>query len=129
MRNAPFSIIAIVFFGALAAGFNFLIGLFLALSPDSFIGIDQPESATGVPSRLVLISGVACIAYGFVYVWGIKELLKKSDFVFVLFYTLSGVNILIGLFRLPLGFITIFLNVLAILFMRAKSSKQWFSPS
>jgi hypothetical protein len=129
LRNAPASIIGIVALGVLAAGFNFLMGLFLALSPETFVGIDQPDLASGAPSRLVLVAGVACIAYGFVYVWGVNELIKKSDFAYILFYTLSSINILIGLFRLPLGLVTIFLNLLAILLMRAKSSRQWLRPS
>lgn len=127
LRNAPASVIAAVLLTALGAGFNFAMGLLLALNPEAFIGIENPETVTGAPSRIVLISGVACIALGFVYVWVLKEMFNKSHFVFVMIYTISGINILFGLFRLPLGLLTISLNLIAILCIRAKSSQQWFA--
>jgi hypothetical protein len=42
-------------------------------------------------------------------------------------YTLSIINILFGLFRMPLGVVTIGMNLLVIFLIRSNSAKQWLS--
>jgi undecaprenyl pyrophosphate phosphatase UppP len=112
-----------------AAVFNFVIGLLLALAPQLLEGIDESTTPDGAPSQLVLIAGIACIAFGFVFVWTIKEILNKSQFAIVMIYTLSIINILFGLFRMPLGLVTISLNLLVIYLIRSNSAKQWLSSN
>ena len=129
LRNTPVSIIALLAATVLGAVFNFTMGLILSLNPGALSGIDQPETAAGTPPTFILISGVACIAFGFVYVWVFKEILNKSPIVFTMAYTLVGLNILFGLFRLPLGFITISINLLTLLLIRSMSAKQWMASS
>ncbi|MGA0003138.1 MAG: hypothetical protein ACO3GT_03440 [Candidatus Nanopelagicales bacterium] len=129
MRNAPMSILVATFLISAGAIFNFVIGLILALAPQLLEGIDTPTTPSGAPSQLILIAGIACIAFGFVFVWIIKELFNKSLSAIVMIYTLSIINILFGLFRMPLGLLTIALNLLVILLVRSNSAKQWLSSS
>jgi len=109
------------------AGFNFVMGLLLALAPEVLAGIDQSATTSATPSKLILVAGVACIAIGFVFVWVIKELANKSSLAIVMIYTLSVINILFGLFRLPIGFLNIVINLLILSLIRSKTAKQWLS--
>jgi hypothetical protein len=127
LHNAPASIIAAILLIAAGASFNFVIGLILALAPEILPGVDAPTVAGGAPSQLILISGVACIAFGFVCVWVIREIINRSPLILVMVYTLSGLNILFGIFRLPLGLITISINLMIIFFVQSKSAKQWLN--
>jgi hypothetical protein len=129
LRNAPTSILIAAFLISVGAIFNFAIGLLLALAPQLLEGIDLSTAPDGAPSQLVLIAGIACIAFGFVFVWIIKELFNKSQFAIVMIYTLSIINILFGLFRMPLGLLTISLNLLVIFLVRSNSAKQWLASS
>jgi hypothetical protein len=129
LRNAPMSILIATFLISVGAIFNFVIGLLLALAPQLLDGIDESTAPDGAPSQLVLIAGIACIAFGFVFVWIIKELFNKSQFAIVMIYTLSIINILFGLFRMPIGLLTIFLNLLVIFLVRSNSAKQWLGSN
>jgi hypothetical protein len=129
LRNAPMSILVATFLISAGAIFNFVIGLILALAPQLLEGIDTPTTPSGAPSQLILIAGIACIAFGFVFVWIIKELFNKSQSAIVMIYTLSIINILFGLFRMPVGLLTIALNLLVILLVRSNSAKQWLSST
>lgn len=129
LRNAPTSILIAASLIAIGAVFYFVIGLLLSLAPQLLEGIDVPATPSGAPSQLLLISGIACIAFGFVFVWILKELFNKSQFAIVMIYTLSIINMLFGLFRMPLGLLTISLNLLVILLIRSNSAKQWLSSN
>lgn len=129
LRNAPTSILIASSLIAIGAVFNFVIGLLLSLAPQLLEGIDVPSTPSGAPSQLLLVSGIACIAFGFVFVWILKELFNKSQFGIVMIYTLSIINMLFGLFRMPLGILTISLNLLVILLIRSNSAKQWLSSN
>jgi hypothetical protein len=129
LRNAPTSILIAASLIAIGAVFNFVLGLLLSLAPQLLEGIDVPATPSGAPSQLLLISGIACIAFGFVFVWILKELFNKSQIAIVMIYTLSIINMLFGLFRMPLGLLTIFLNLLVILLIRSNSAKQWLSSN
>jgi hypothetical protein len=123
------SILVATFLISAGAIFNFVIGLILALAPQLLEGIDTPTTPSGTPTELLVIAGIACIAFGFVFVWIIKELFNKSQSAIVMIYTVSIINILFGLFRMPLGLLTIALNLLVILLVRSNSAKQWLSSS
>jgi undecaprenyl pyrophosphate phosphatase UppP len=127
LRNAPKSIISVIAILAVGAGFNFVMGLLLALAPEVLKGIEHPDTANGAPSKLILISGVACIAIGFVFIWVLRELANKSPLAIVMIYTLSVIILLFGMFRLPIGFINIAVNLLVLSLIRSKSAKQWLS--
>ncbi len=129
LRNAPMSILVATFLISTGAIFNLVIGLILALAPQLLEGIDTPTTPSGTPTELIVIAGIACIAFGFVFVWIIKELFNKSQSAIVMIYTVSIINILFGLFRMPLGLLTIALNLLVILLVRSNSAKQWLSSS
>ena len=129
LRNAPISILIAASLIAVGAVFNFVIGLVLSLAPQILNGIEVPTTPSGAPNQLLLISGVACIAFGFVFVWVLKELFNKSQFALVMIYTLSIINMLFGLFRMPLGVLTIGLNLLLIFLVRSNSAKQWLSAN
>ena len=129
LRNAPTSILIAASIIAIGAVFYFVIGLLLSLAPQVLEGIDVPATPSGAPSQLLLISGIACIAFGFVFAWILKELFNKSQFAIVMIYTLSIINMLFGLFRMPLGLLTISLNLLIILLIRSFSAKQWLSSN
>jgi Zn-dependent protease with chaperone function len=130
LRNAPSSILVAAILIAAGAVFNFVLGLLLSLAPESLDGIEAPTTANGAPKQLTLVAGVACIAFGFVFLWILKSIIDKSQFAIVMIYTLSLINILFGLFRMPLGLLTISLNVLVIFLVRTNSAKHWFnSPS
>ena len=113
---------------ALGAAVNFVMGLVLALAPEILKGIEQPATASGAPSKLILISGVACIAIGFVFIWVIRELANKSPLAIVMIYTLSVIAFLFGMFRLPIGLLNIAVILLILFLIRSKSAKQWLSP-
>jgi hypothetical protein len=123
------SILVATFLISAGAIFNFVIGLILALAPQLLEGIDTPTTPSGTPTELLVIAGIACIAFGFVFVWIIKELFNKSQSAIVMIYTVSIINILFGLFRMPLGLLTIALNLLVILLVISNSAKQWLSSS
>lgn len=127
LHNAPASIIAAILLISLGAGFNFVVGLILSLAPEILPGIEQSTVASDVPNKLILISGVACIAFGFVCAWGVREIINQSSLILVMVYTLSGINVLFGLFRLPLGLLTISINLMIIFLIRSKSARQWLS--
>lgn len=129
LRNAPKSIIGVMLVIAVGAVFNFVMGLLLALAPEVLKGIEQPAMASGAPSKLILVSGVACIAIGFVFIWVVKELANKSPLAVVMIYTLSVINILFGMFRLPVGFLNITVNLFVLLLIRSKGAKQWLKSS
>jgi uncharacterized protein YjeT (DUF2065 family) len=127
LRNAPTSILIATSLIALAAVFNYLIGLLLSLAPQLLEGIDATTAPSGAPTELLVIAGIACIAYGFVFIWILKELFNKSQSAIVMIYTVSIINTLFGLFRMPIGLLTISLNLLVILLIRSNSAKQWLS--
>jgi hypothetical protein len=129
LRNAPTSILIAASLIAIGAVFNFVIGLLLSLAPQLLEGIDVPATPSSAPSQLLLIAGIACIAFGFVFVWIIKELFNKSQAAIVMIYTLSIINVLFGLFRMPLGLLTISLNLLVIFLVRSNSAKRWLSSN
>lgn len=129
LRNAPASILIVLFLVATAAVLNFVLGLLLTLTPEVLRGIDHPTTPSGAPTTLVLVAGVACIAFGFVCIWVMQEFLNKSQLALVMIYTLSGVSMIFALFRLPIGFLTIALNLLILWLVRSKSAKQWLSAS
>lgn len=128
LRNAPKSIVTVMAILVVGAGFNFVIGLVLALVPEVLKGIEQPDTVSGAPSKLILVSGVACIAIGFVFIWVIRELANKSPLAIVMIYTLSVIAFLFGMFRLPIGFLNIAVILLILFLIRSKSAKQWLSP-
>jgi uncharacterized protein YjeT (DUF2065 family) len=125
LRNAPKSILVAATLIAAAAMFYFSFGLLLSLAPELLESIAVFTTPDGAPTQLLLIAGVACIAFGFVFVWILRELFNKSHFAVVMIYTLSIINVLFGLFRMPIGLLTIFLNLLVIFLIRSNSAKQW----
>jgi Zn-dependent protease with chaperone function len=129
LRNAPISILIAATLIAVGAIFNFVIGLVLSLAPQLLQGIEVPTTPNGAPTQLLVIAGVASIAFGFVFIWILRELFNKSQFALVMIYTLSIINILFGLFRMPLGLVTIGLNLLVIFLVRSNSAKQWLSSN
>lgn len=118
-----------LFLVATAAILNFVLGLLLTLAPEVFKGIEQPTTPSGAPTTFILVAGVACIAFGFVCIWVIQEFLNKSQLALVMIYTLSGVSLSFSMFRLPLGFLSIAVNLLVLWLVRQKSVKQWLSSS
>ena len=129
LRNAPISILIAATLIAIGAIFNFVIGLVLSLAPQLLQGIEVPTTPNGAPTQLLVIVGVACIAFGFVFIWILRELFNKSQFAMVMIYTISIINILFGLFRMPLGVVTIGLNLMVIFLVRSNSAKQWLSSN
>lgn len=127
LRNAPIPILIAGILIAAGGGFNIVMGLLLSLAPQKLIGIEVTSNAIGAPSQLLLVAGVACLAFGFVFLWVLRELFNKSNSSIVMIYTISIVNILFGLFRLPFGFLTISVNLLVIYLVHTKSAKQWLS--
>jgi hypothetical protein len=129
-RNAPASIWVISALIVGGAVFNFALGLLFSLAPENLKAIDVTKTPTGAPPQLLVLTGVACIALGFVYFWVLKELHDKSHFAVVMIYTLSSINMLFGLFRLPLGLIFISINLIGILLIRSSDAREWLnSPS
>lgn len=129
LRNTPPTILVAAVLIAIGAMFNFALGLIFSLTPEILAGIEEPTTTSGAPTQLLIVAGVACIAFGFVFVWILRELFNKSQFVLVMIYALSIINILFGFFRMPVGLITIFLNLLVIFLIRTNSAKQWLSSS
>lgn len=129
LRNTPPTILVAAVLIAVGAMFNFALGLIFSLTPEILAGIEEPTTTSGAPTQLLIVSGVACIAFGFVFVWILRELFNKSQFVLVMIYALSIINILFGFFRMPVGLMTIFLNLLVIFLIRSNSAKQWLSSS
>lgn len=127
LRNAPASILIAAVLVAIGAIFNFVIGLLLSLAPEYLEGIEVPTTPSGAPTQLLLITGIACIAFGFVFLWIIKELFNKSPFAIVMIYTISVINILFGLFRLPFGLLTISLNLIVVFMIRSNSAREWLN--
>ena len=127
LRNAPASILIAAVLVAIGAIFNFVIGLLLSLAPEYLEGIEVPTTPSGAPTQLLLITGIACIAFGFVFLWIIKELFNKSPFAIVMIYTISVINILFGLFRLPFGLLTISLNLFVVFMIRSNSAREWLN--
>ena len=121
----PLSISLTAFFVVIAAVANFLLGiiLVLAIKPLEF----NLESGSGFskPSQVELVAGISCIIMGFVYIWVIRELLTRSQVAYTLISTVATINILFSLFRFPLGFIPLALNLTAIFLIRSKSAKSW----
>ncbi len=129
LRNTPPTILVAAVLIAVGAMFNFALGLIFSLTPEILAGIEEPTTTSGAPTQLLIVAGVACIAFGFVFVWILRELFNKSQFAIVMIYALSIINILFGFFRMPVGLITIFLNLLVIFLIRSNSAKQWLSSS
>ena len=129
LRNTPPTILVAAVLIAVGAMFNFALGLIFSLTPEILAGIEEPTTTSGAPTQLLIVAGVACIAFGFVFVWILRELFNKSQFVLIMIYALSIINILFGFFRMPVGLITIFLNLLVIFLIRSNSAKQWLSSS
>lgn len=128
-RNAPMSILVVGVLVGIGAVFNFIIGLLFSLAPEKLKAIEVPRTPSGAPPQLLIVSGVACIAFGFVYLWVIKELFNKSHIAVVLIYTIASINILFGLFRWPVGLIFIAINLYVVFLVRSHSAKKWFSSS
>ena len=129
LRNAPASILIAAVLVAIGAIFNFVIGLLLSLAPQLLEGIEVPRTPSGAPTQLLLVTGIACIAFGFVFLWVIKELLNKSPFAIVMIYTISVINILFGLFRLPFGLLTISVNLIVVFMIRSNSARAWLNSN
>ena len=127
LRNAPASILVAAALVAVGAIFNFVMGLLLSLAPQFLEGIEVPTTPSGAPTQVLLITGIACIAFGFVFLWIIKELFNKSQFAVVMIYTISAINILFGLFRLPFGLLTISLNLIVVFMIRTGPARAWLN--
>lgn len=119
----PLSISLTAFFVVIAAVANFLLGiiLVLAIKPLEF----ELASGFSKPSQVELVAGISCIIMGFVYIWVIRELLTRSQVAYTLISTVATINILFSLFRFPLGFIPLALNLTALFLIRSKSAKSW----
>jgi hypothetical protein len=127
LRQAPASVLIAAVLVAIGAIFNFVIGLLLSLAPQLLGGIEVPTTPSGAPTQLLLVTGIACIAFGFVFLWIIKELFNKSPFAIVMIYTISVINILFGLFRLPFGLLTISFNLIVVFLIRSNSAREWLN--
>ena len=119
----PLSISLTAFFVVIAAVANFLLGiiLVLAIKPLEF----ELASGFSKPNQVELVAGISCIIMGFVYIWVIRELLTRSQVAYTLISTVATINILFSLFRFPLGFIPLALNLTALFLIRSKSAKSW----
>jgi hypothetical protein len=110
-----------------ASTFYFLFGVILVLNPKFDAIGGNSAAALSTPSPFELIAGICCITMGFVYIWIIRELLAKSDIAYVLIQTIVIINSLFSIFRLPLGLISLTMNLAVLFFLRRKSSKTWIS--
>ena len=128
-RNAPASILVTGLLIGLGAVFNFAMGLIFSLAPEDLKAIAVPRTPSGSPPQLLIIAGVACIAFGFVYLWVFKEFFNKSPIAIVLIYTIAAINILFGIFRWPVGLLLIAINLLVIFLVRSNSAKKWLGSS
>ncbi|CAB4342272.1 unannotated protein [freshwater metagenome] len=126
-RTRPLPITGIAVLSAVASTFYFVIGVVLVLNPKFDAIGGNSAAALSTPSPFELIAGICCITMGFVYIWIIRELLAKSQIAYVLIQTIVIINILFSLFRLPLGLITLTMNLAVLYFLRTKSSKTWLS--
>lgn len=126
-RNAPNSILVAAALMTVGAAFNFVLGLVFSLAPEKLKAIEVTRTPSGAPPQSLIVAGIACIAFGFVYLWVFKEILSKSHFAIVMIYTISSINILFGLFRWPLGLIFIAVNLFVVFLIRSDSAREWLS--
>jgi hypothetical protein len=61
--------------------------------------------------------------------WVFKELFNKSQFAIIMIYTISTINIIFGIFRLPFGLIFVAGNLLTLFLIRSASARKWLSSS
>jgi uncharacterized protein YjeT (DUF2065 family) len=128
-RNPPASILVVAVLMALGAIFNFLLGLVFSLAPQLLKAIKVTKTASGAPPQLLIVTGIACIAFGFVFLWVFKELFNKSQFAIVMIYTISAINIIFGIFRWPFGMIFVTANLMIMLLIRSASARKWLNSS
>ena len=126
-RTRPLPITGIAVMSAVASTFYFAIGVVLVLNPKFDAIGGNSEAALSTPSPFELIAGISCITMGFVYIWIVRGLLAKSQIAYVLIQIIVTINILFSLFRLPLGLITLAMNLAVLYFLRKKSAKSWLS--
>ena len=112
---------------AVASTFYFAIGVVLVLNPKFDAIGGHSDAALSTPSPFELIAGICCITMGFVYIWIVRGLLAKSQIAYVLIQIIVTINILFSLFRLPLGLITLAMNLAVLYFLRTKSAKSWLT--
>lgn len=112
---------------AFGAVFNFTLGLVISLAPELLKAIKVIKTASGAPPQLLIITGIACIAFGFVFLWVFKEIFNKSQFAIVMIYTIPSINIIFSIFRWPFGLIFVAVNLLILLLIRSPSARQWLS--
>jgi uncharacterized protein YjeT (DUF2065 family) len=128
-RNPPASILVVAVLMAFGAVFNFTLGLVFSLAPQLLKAIKVTKTASGAPPQLLIFTGIACIAFGFVFLWVFKELFNKAQFAIIMIYTISTINIIFGIFRLPFGLIFVAGNLLTLFLIRSASARKWLSSS
>jgi uncharacterized protein YjeT (DUF2065 family) len=126
-RKTPASILVIAVLMAFGAVFNFTLGLVISLAPELLKAVKVTKTASGAPPQLLIITGIACIAFGFVFLWVFKEIFNKSQFAIVMIYTIPSINIIFSIFRWPFGLIFVAVNLLILLLIRSPSARQWLS--
>ena len=100
------------------------IGVWLILGPK------QNLTTSGVEMQpwFLLVSGLLCLILGMLYFWGISESLKRGRYVPLVAQVICIINIAFGFFRLPGGFITILINLTALILLFTPSVTAWFNP-
>jgi hypothetical protein len=126
-RNPPASILVVAVLMAFGAVFNFTLGLVFSLAPELLKAIKVTKTASGAPPQLLIFTGIACIAFGFVFLWVFKEIFNKSQFAIVMIYVIPVINIIFSIFRWPFGLIFVAVNLLILILIRSPSARQWLS--
>jgi uncharacterized protein YjeT (DUF2065 family) len=126
-RNPPSSILVVAVLMAFGAVFNFTLGLVFSLAPELLKAIKVTKTASGAPPQLLIFTGIACIAFGFVFLWVFKEIFNKSQFAIVMIYVIPVINIIFSIFRWPFGLIFVAVNLLILILIRSPSARQWLS--
>lgn len=128
-RSQPAVISALVTLVGCGGVAYIYVGLVSAFAPQLYRGRAGIASGTQIPSVLELVGAIACLFYGFIAIWSLRAIRRKSQLALLLVQSLATLNIIFGLFRFPFGLFFVLLNVSVIVLSRSNTAKNWVTNS
>lgn len=118
--HIPSHIAACLVILIVAATASFAIGLKIIFSPVA-------SELSSLPDWYVILNGVVSLVLGIFYLWMGRMLFTKHPTARILVISIALANLIFSLTRLPVGAIAFAVNLLLLVFISTRTSRNWFS--
>lgn len=118
--RVPSPISACLILLAVASISHFAIGLSIIFSPVS-------SAFTNLPDWYVILNGVISMALGVFYLWMGRMVFTRHPTARILTISIALANLFFSLTRLPVGAIPFAVNLLLLVLISVRTSRNWFA--